>query len=1027
MENKLTGSQAKFEPKSQSRVFVPLQKEIQSHSAVIAPAKSSAPVNKHYSNIAEEDYDYHALEDLQMKMLQSPNKSRNLVSGYNKESAMKKTSKEFLPLAQRIAAKKISVTLTELKEVKEEKALLQRSTNLTPQNEQDTNQQKPVDQTIKSGIKTSSVNKCSLKNSSSLRNTRKPIKEIKPFKPKLIKSQKKVAKSSMSLISKEFRIKDKEGKQKEKQIRLSLESPAKPGFSSEEEGLSIKNSTYETPTKQCLIKAKPEEQELYDTIEETRSIEEPEENQYTPETFQTHCPNSESRSSSAQDQGQSPDDASSESTDRNVDEISEEDGDIIFPTEQDSAISEEDKIIFPHSSPKILEEGVVVKSHGDIRMEVNTTVNILISSKKATKKFPMQEFLKLGKSTICNISEQNPSYINKLTLARDKQVRINPEFDQRRGNLRRSNKSNKKDFYNSHISHGFTRNPISEATKEMKDQASSFKLERSRVNRSDIELRAKAVLNKITPDNITRLKEELYTVIKSCSDEEETQKVVKIIFRKATLEEKYTPMYASLVKDLGQRQYEDSSQAESSSSGSKITGLTMAKKSMLKSHIVNECHSCFCEFFTEMDMTGILEEDAEEHVYKYRKRLFGNLMFVAELSKKKLLTIRTTLEILAGLLGKDPKNPELKSNEFTVEGACIFVKRVGPRLDFNVQKSKKSKPLERKPHHDEFDKLMIVFEQFQSKEYNKTRVGYLIKNILEMRSKGWEDRALKEGPKTKKQIQDDHFASLQEQEEPCPKKYSSKKSTKASSSEGFFDDFSAFEDFNPTNLKEKTSVRNSQNEEEKTESSQTQNLDDNILSDRFIGNFSEWVESSIFNFTTYMKPENRCDKHKIVKLLLDKLYDKKEEEILRFPEYFEILFTEKCFTSKDIEAGLTEFFITIPDIEADFPHLADQLSDFLYFIFVEKEMAKFRRVKINIKSEGEDDPDIFVEIYFKIFASLLTKIQTELGNKKLVHYYKKFKLEKTCKALKPYILEKDLFDELSGAGVPSTVIPLIDT
>lgn len=100
MEKQLAGSQAKLDPKSQPRVFVPRQKKTPSSPEVIVPSTSSVPVNKHYSNIAEEDYDYQALELLQMKMLQSPNKSSILVSGYNKESAMRKTSRPFMPFNQ---------------------------------------------------------------------------------------------------------------------------------------------------------------------------------------------------------------------------------------------------------------------------------------------------------------------------------------------------------------------------------------------------------------------------------------------------------------------------------------------------------------------------------------------------------------------------------------------------------------------------------------------------------------------------------------------------------------------------------------------------------------------------------------------------------------------------------------------------------------------------------------------------------------------------------------------------------------
>ena len=132
--------------------------------------------------------------------------------------------------------------------------------------------------------------------------------------------------------------------------------------------------------------------------------------------------------------------------------------------------------------------------------------------------------------------------------------------------------------------HQIIRNPISENVKEMKDKADKWKGIIESEDKGDIEKRTKALLNKITPDNMKRLKPEVLDVFLCCHNNEDRKKFIKVVFRKATFEDKYVSMYANLIKYLGEHEY-DAMNTETPTS-SKVN---KAKESQLKRDVVDEC------------------------------------------------------------------------------------------------------------------------------------------------------------------------------------------------------------------------------------------------------------------------------------------------------------------------------------------------------------------------------------------------------------------------------------------------------
>ena len=95
----------------------------------------------------------------------------------------------------------------------------------------------------------------------------------------------------------------------------------------------------------------------------------------------------------------------------------------------------------------------------------------------------------------------------------------------------------------------------------------------------------------------------------------------------------------------------------------------------------------------EFKFTKILEKikDDKEEVFKFRTRLFGNILFVGELFKRDLLAETIVLSVFDMLLATTNKDQEKLVNDDTVEGACTLMNKIGHIIDEKLIKIEKEK------------------------------------------------------------------------------------------------------------------------------------------------------------------------------------------------------------------------------------------------------------------------------------------------------------------------------------------------
>jgi hypothetical protein len=605
---------------------------------------------------------------------------------------------------------------------------------------------------------------------------------------------------------------------------------------------------------------------------------------------------------------------------------------------------------------------------------------------------------------------------------------------------------------------GFERKQISQETKDMQDQASKWNDIIKNADTEDIERKTKGLFNKITPDNYRKLRSQafeiqdnVYFVLMNAEEgspeyedaKSQSVKFIKVFFKKATLEEKYCSMYTNLLKYILEKEYEkygDNMDGSESPTKSPSKTKNFSKASKFRNDIIEECKSTLLEFQEEMKNQGGSEIDKADFEFRYKRRLFGNLKFIAELFKKKIVSRPVPLYVLSHLLGI--YGDEGSYNDFTIEGACTFVAKVGSKLDKQKSGSspRKGDTSSKSNDNSKFDAVIDKLLEFQFDDKVDTRIQFIIKNTLSMRELGWKDKDNEDGPKTKSQIKKEHMAGLQggdDYEEPRYQKNKSQSFKKKS--KPYHSDKNVPYDNRPDSFALKmgkmtstTSVISEATEDMETPKAPAKNYspreiehhDHESLKDKLIGNFSEWQNTNKLETSLFVEMSKHLPGSTMINYMLIKLYDKGADEVTKFNEFFMLLHNSKLkpdnaashnkghsgqlFGKKEIEEGISKFFLIIPNIESDLPKLAEQFTELLYFIFIDKNLADFSKVEIKLESDDEleedEEPIYMIDIYVKVLAAFLTKVESRLGDSKLEHFYEHYNIAATIDTLRPHVM-----------------------
>ncbi|XP_077785842.1 eukaryotic translation initiation factor 4 gamma 1 isoform X8 [Podarcis muralis] len=243
--------------------------------------------------------------------------------------------------------------------------------------------------------------------------------------------------------------------------------------------------------------------------------------------------------------------------------------------------------------------------------------------------------------------------------------------------------------------------------------------------------RVRSILNKLTPQMFQQLMKQVTEL--SIDTEERLKGVIDLIFEKAISEPNFSVAYANMCRCL---------------MGLKVP--TTDKPTVMvnfRKVLLNRCQKEFekdkddDEIFEkkqkEMDDTAgpeeraRLKEELDDARDKARRRSLGNIKFIGELFKLKMLTEAIMHDCVVKLL----KNHD----EESLECLCRLLTTIGKDLDFE-----KAKP--------RMDQYFNQMEKIIKEKKTSSRIRFMLQDVIDLRRNSWVPRRGDQGPKTIDQI-----------------------------------------------------------------------------------------------------------------------------------------------------------------------------------------------------------------------------------------------------------------------------------
>uniref|UniRef100_H3D9X4 Eukaryotic translation initiation factor 4 gamma 1 n=1 Tax=Tetraodon nigroviridis TaxID=99883 RepID=H3D9X4_TETNG len=253
--------------------------------------------------------------------------------------------------------------------------------------------------------------------------------------------------------------------------------------------------------------------------------------------------------------------------------------------------------------------------------------------------------------------------------------------------------------------------------------------------------RVRSILNKLTPQKFQQLMKQVMEL--NIDTEERLKGVIDLIFEKAISEPNFSVAYANMCRCLIGLRVDISDKM----------GATVNFRKVL----LNRCQK---EFEKDKDDDEIIErkrkdlesasedekqrlvEELQEAEDTARRRSLGNIKFIGELFKLKMLTEVIMHDCIVKLL----KNHD----EESLECLCRLLSTIGKDLDFE-----KAKP--------RMDQYFNQMEKIIKERKTTSRIRFMLQDVLDLRRNNWVPRRADQGPKTIDQIHKE--AELEEHRE----------------------------------------------------------------------------------------------------------------------------------------------------------------------------------------------------------------------------------------------------------------------
>ncbi|XP_060761436.1 eukaryotic translation initiation factor 4 gamma 1-like [Neoarius graeffei] len=270
--------------------------------------------------------------------------------------------------------------------------------------------------------------------------------------------------------------------------------------------------------------------------------------------------------------------------------------------------------------------------------------------------------------------------------------------------------------------------------------------------------RVRSVLNKLTPQMFQQLMKQVTEL--TIDTEERLKGVIDLIFEKAISEPNFSVAYANMCRCLMGLKVPISDKPGATVSFHKLL-LNRCQKEFEKDKDDDEIFEQKqkeLDAATEEEVRQRLNEELEEAKDQARRRSLGNIKFIGELFKLKMLTEPIMHDCIVKLL----KNHD----EESLECLCRLLSTIGKDLDFE-----KAKP--------RVDLYFHQMEKIIKERKTSSRIRFMLQDVLDLRRNNWVPRRGDQGPKTIDQIHkeaelEEHREQIKVQQQLLSKKDSSR-------------------------------------------------------------------------------------------------------------------------------------------------------------------------------------------------------------------------------------------------------------
>ena len=250
-------------------------------------------------------------------------------------------------------------------------------------------------------------------------------------------------------------------------------------------------------------------------------------------------------------------------------------------------------------------------------------------------------------------------------------------------------------------------------TKEIK-AAEEYKQKLEETIKDDpIKRNLREYLNMLTKDNYEQIKQDILGVIR---DNVEYQiKFLDVLFQKAVLERAYVALYAKLCKELDKE---------------------LPQKNAPRAKLLDKCKEIFQIKKNETFDEYIKEKDPQERENKLKKFVLGNVYFITELIKIKILSKKIGPVCINNLFERyESSKADQKLKLINLQAIVIFTDQFGSLVH---AQEKKIDSKDAKNFKDSIDKIFQKLEQVKDDQSLPGYIYYSIINLIEKRKNNYQ-------------------------------------------------------------------------------------------------------------------------------------------------------------------------------------------------------------------------------------------------------------------------------------------------